>query len=229
MKLSKENIAAVADLKPGYKLGQADVAILQEMARRQLAAEAQEPVAYIIQDAEERRRGRPGFLSYDGGISKEDINEYEINITPLYTAPPVAQPVQDANYQQLSDLYHAQEKRLFKIAQRIKGPSFDKYAHSPSQAIDVLEAAIFGEHEACRDAMLKQPSTIQTSGSAVSFGEIKQPASKSLQVPKGWKLLPVEPTEAMLDEFDLIIDYGAEDSKDAWSRLLAAAPQPESD
>ncbi|CBA28898.1 hypothetical protein AB8W27_15080 [Cronobacter turicensis] len=60
---------------------------------------------------------------------------------PLYTAPPVP----DERYQQLSELYHAQEKRLFKLAQRIKGPTFDKYAHSPSQAIDVLEAAVFGE------------------------------------------------------------------------------------
>ncbi|HCC6092539.1 hypothetical protein [Citrobacter freundii] len=58
-------------------------------------------------------------------------------------------------YRHLSELYHSQEKRLFKLAQRIKGPSFDKYAHSPSQAIDVLEAAIFGDNEdACRDAML---------------------------------------------------------------------------
>ncbi|OIN39167.1 hypothetical protein AO411_2025265 [Salmonella enterica subsp. enterica serovar Sarajane] len=59
------------------------------------------------------------------------------------------------NYQHLSELYHAQEKRLFKIAQRIKGPAFEKYAHSLSQAIDVLESAIFGEHEEpSRSAML---------------------------------------------------------------------------
>lgn len=49
------------------------------------------------------------------------------------------------HHQHLNELYHAQEKRLFKLAQRIKGPSFDKYAHSPSQAIDVLETAIFGQ------------------------------------------------------------------------------------
>ncbi|MER3171347.1 DUF551 domain-containing protein [Salmonella enterica subsp. enterica serovar Chester] len=56
----------------------------------------------------------------------------------------------------LSELYHAQEKRLFKLAQRIKGQAFDKYSHSPSQAIDVLEAAIFGENEdASRAAMLR--------------------------------------------------------------------------
>ncbi|MDQ5603491.1 DUF551 domain-containing protein, partial [Klebsiella pneumoniae] len=63
-------------------------------------------------------------------------------------------PVVPDDYQRLRELYHAQEKRLFKIAQRIKGPAFDKYSHSPSQAIDVLEGAIFGEDGACRAAML---------------------------------------------------------------------------
>lgn len=72
--------------------------------------------------------------------------------------------VPDESYQQLSELYHAQEKRLFKIAQRIKGPAFDKYSHSPSQAIDVLEVAIFGDDESCRAAMLaaapQSPGTV---------------------------------------------------------------------
>lgn len=71
---------------------------------------------------------------------------------PLYTAPPVP----DERYQQLSELYHAQEKRLFKLAQRIKGPTFDKYAHSSSQAIDVLEAAVFGETDKPKSEMSQQ-------------------------------------------------------------------------
>ncbi|MDI6469446.1 hypothetical protein QL203_16900 [Cronobacter malonaticus] len=86
---------------------------------------------------------------------KENGNECRV----LYTAPP-AQPVAvpDEHYQNLSELYHAQEKRLFKLAQRIKGHAFDKYSHSSSQAIDVLEAAIFGESdEAFRAAMLAAP------------------------------------------------------------------------
>lgn len=48
-------------------------------------------------------------------------------------------------------------------------------------------------------------------------------------IPDGYVVVPVEPTMAMLDEFDSIIDYGAEDSKDAWSRLIAAAPQQEAE
>ncbi|HHU0638065.1 TPA: hypothetical protein ACT912_003229 [Enterobacter hormaechei subsp. xiangfangensis] len=48
-------------------------------------------------------------------------------------------------------------------------------------------------------------------------------AGNSPVIPDGWVMVPIEPTIAILDEFDSIIDYGAEDSKDAWSRLLAAA------
>jgi len=54
------------------------------------------------------------------------------------------------------------------------------------------------------------------------FQIIAPPAPR---VSDGYALVPVEPTMAVLDEFDSIIDHGAEDSKDAWSRLLAAAQQ----
>lgn len=85
-------------------------------------------------------------------------------IERLYTAPPAPVSVPDERYQHLSELYHAQEKRLLKLAQRIKGPSFDKYAYSPSQAIDVLESAIFGERkdEDCRAAMLQGSEPVTT-------------------------------------------------------------------
>lgn len=121
-----------------------------------LASLEAEAVAYIIQDADARSRGEKGILRYFANISDEDINEYQITVTPLYTAPTAPVSVPDERYQHLSELYHAQEKRLFKLAQRIKGPAFDKYAHSPSQAIDVLESALFGENdEDCRAAMLQ--------------------------------------------------------------------------
>ncbi|MFV8849680.1 hypothetical protein ABQ359_22195 [Serratia fonticola] len=55
-----------------------------------------------------------------------------------------------ADYQHLkhvSESYFAVEKRLFDLAQRLKGPSFDHYAYSLHQAIDVLDKEIFGESE----------------------------------------------------------------------------------
>lgn len=52
-------------------------------------------------------------------------------------------------------------------------------------------------------------------------------------VPEGWRLVPVEPTEAMkqagelaLDVRGLVVDH--DDAADAWVAMLAAAPSPES-
>ena len=72
-----------------------------------------------------------------------------------------------------------------------------------------------------RDAV----DTIRNSGIAIDGEKIlaERDALNSPVIPDGWVAVPVEPTIAILDEFDSIIDYGAEDSKDAWSRLLAAA------
>ncbi|MGJ3665001.1 DUF3850 domain-containing protein [Klebsiella pneumoniae] len=50
-------------------------------------------------------------------------------------------------------------------------------------------------------------------------------AGNSPVIPDGYVMVPIKPTMEILDEFDSIIDYGAEDSEDAWRRLLAAAPQ----
>lgn len=166
MTLSKLIESEVADFFAGFGgLGEPDIQsgeAQQQLTTRLLSLlerwerDKQEPVGYIVQDKYERQNDQTGHLSLSHVskyVSDEDIIEHEITCTPLYTAPLVP----DVNYQQLSDLYHAQEKRLFKIAQRIKGPAFDKYAYSPSQAIDVLEVAIFGESkDDCRAAALDQ-------------------------------------------------------------------------
>ncbi|MGM8450833.1 hypothetical protein ACS6GG_22390 [Enterobacter bugandensis] len=108
---------------------------------------------------------------------------------------PAPVSVPDERYQHLSELYHAQEKRLFKLAQRIKGSAFDKYAHSPSQAIDVLESEIFGEREdeACRAAMLQGAEnaesrcTIQAAPNLDSSPKIAESrCSNSPVIPDGW-------------------------------------------
>ncbi|WP_316391880.1 hypothetical protein [Citrobacter farmeri] len=115
----------------GYAMADA-VKVIDEL----LAGRKAEPVGTF-------RKGPCGYYA-----------SFHEDAVPLYTAPPATVVLDE--YRHLSELYHAQEKRLFKLAQRIKGPSFDKYAYSPSQAIDVLEAVIFGEYaDSCRAAMLQ--------------------------------------------------------------------------
>jgi hypothetical protein len=103
-----------------------------------------------IAEYEANRDELPFGLDTNSAI---ELQAFKLALASL-EAEPVSVP--DERYRHLSDIYHAQEKRLFKLAQRIKGSSFDKYAHSTSQAIDVLESAIFGDSEdACRAAMLQ--------------------------------------------------------------------------
>ncbi len=135
-------------------------------------------------------------------------NDYEFRV--LYDVSPA--PAVPDDYQHLKnvrELYHKQEDRLFSLAQRIKGASFDKYSHVPSQAIDVLEREIFGDDgDACRAAMLAQP------------------------VSGGYKLVPAEPTEDMIaaamncDD----VSFNADETfcvnfGNIYAAMLAAAPE----
>lgn len=72
-----------------------------------LASLEAEPVAYIIQDADARSRGEKGILRYFANISDEDINEYQITVTPLCTAQPAPVSV-PAAYEHTEDFseYH---------------------------------------------------------------------------------------------------------------------------
>lgn len=193
-----------------------------------LASLEVEPVAWIV-------HARTGDqLTTDGGYVANAEGILGLHSTPLYTAPQAPVSVPDEHYQNLSVLYHAQEKRLFKIAQRIKGPSFDKYAYSPSQAIDALESAIFGEREDdCRAAMLQGAEPVPT----------------AYKLPEGWVAVPVEPTEDMIvNGFESEPDESFSDEKEweeyeamsgcqqaahraklCWAAMIAAAPQQEAE
>jgi hypothetical protein len=86
MKLPTEAIAGVADLKAGYTLGHADVAILKALAAELLAVrEAQRvPVAWTseanLELVSAKIPGNLEFMSGDKSVYKKPI--------PLYTAPP---------------------------------------------------------------------------------------------------------------------------------------------
>ena len=78
--INKQAVQAVADLKAGYTLGHADVAILNELARIALASLEAEPVAWLLSGG-----GAKNNVSFDSGNAYADpLRE----VTPLYTAPP---------------------------------------------------------------------------------------------------------------------------------------------
>ncbi|EJN0649467.1 DUF550 domain-containing protein [Salmonella enterica] len=135
--LSKEALEAAAD--PSDPLEWADMQfLLWDAQRRAGISDEQITQAMVEKLAVNKQRGWP---EPEDGEPRLHIKEQPAPVAP------------DERCQHLSELYHAQEKRLFKLAQRIKGPTFDKYSHSLSQAIDVLELAIFGEsEEPCRAA-----------------------------------------------------------------------------
>ncbi len=235
MTLSKiiEQLKAADQNKSGmFELGEDVMCALVDLLERR-ERDKQEPVGYaFFSEVELMLTNR----MVGGMLSVRKIGE-----CPLYAAPPVATisnsadfaidevshvtapKVPDANYQQLSEIYHAQEKRLFKIAQRIKGPSFDKYAYSPSQAIDVLEVAIFGE------------SNDDGSAAALNQTHGKQPAINSPAIPDGWVIVPIDPTWSMLSADGCSKHHDGqecshhENRKRIWRAMLDAAPKQESE
>lgn len=193
--------------------------IAHRMAVELLAAMDSEPVAWTwhyreqwhVTNDEERARD----LTWDG-----------IKVEPLYRHAQPAPVVPDESYQQLSELYHAQEKRLFKIAQRIKGPTFDKYSHTPSQALDVLEAVIFGEDDACRAAMLQELQKSAGAEATCRSNENVQDlqVDNSPVIPDGYVMVPKEPTEAMINAWlSEVANWRGHVA--GYKAMLAAAPQ----
>lgn len=144
-----EILSKAAAQSDGGNLGYA-MADAVKVINGTIAAFDAEPVAWryrYVHTPKTEEHGSPFTTEWKLCDSEDECNPSDcFERQPLYTAPS-APLVQGEHYQHLSDLYHSQEKRLFKLAKRIKGTSFDKYAHSPSQAIDVLEAAIFGKKE----------------------------------------------------------------------------------
>ncbi|MCX3172914.1 DUF551 domain-containing protein [Escherichia coli] len=94
--ITKQAVQAVADLKAGYTLGHADVAILNELARIALASlEAEEsgrnPVlAYADSYRDMAKQGVESIPVWSV------ITDLERNIAPLYSAPPAPVSVPDA-------------------------------------------------------------------------------------------------------------------------------------
>ncbi len=126
----------------------------------------------------------------DGSIGSDELEEIKVGLRAALcnvTAQPA--PAVPDDYQHLKnvqELYHSQEERLFSLAQRIKGASFDKYSHSTAQAIDVLEREIFGDDgDACRAAMLENIDKPAPQLDSVVTRHADQPVSRGYKLEGG--------------------------------------------
>lgn len=88
MKIIKQEVQAVADLKAGYTLGHADVAILNELARIALASLEAEPVAWAHRLINKRNGVVHPWVYGSAEACPSEGDIFNIEVMPLYTAPP---------------------------------------------------------------------------------------------------------------------------------------------
>ncbi|EHF4930296.1 hypothetical protein CLJ31_001347 [Enterobacter hormaechei] len=209
--IDKHAVQAVADLKAGYTLGHADVAILNELARIALASLEAETVAWLLSGG-----GAKNNVSFDSGNAYADpLRE----VTPLYIAPPAPVSVPD-------------EFAIFDAAIDIcrKSDAIDEHAWNHG----VL--AVMHAFSDCRAAMLKhsEPFIVTSDHRMMEMPQVEainavtamlqgaEPVSNRDELPDGWVLVPVEPTHEMLEAGDE--QFG---TYDVYRRMIAAAPQQE--
>jgi len=137
--IDKQAVQAVADLKAGYTLGHADVAILNELASIALASLEAEPVAWIV-------HARTGDqLTADGGYVANVEGILGLHSTPLYTTPPapVSAPL----------AIHDED---FEKALSVLNDTLDDCGDSERGLLLALDkAGIEVRSDACRAAMLQ--------------------------------------------------------------------------
>lgn len=198
---------------------------LRELARIALASLEAEPVgAFHI--AEQQVDGTSDYLK-DG--------EWPIDngIIEVYAAPPA--PVSVPAAMEIDDDFDSafeHGKAVGWNAYRAAMLQAEPVSNSDELPLDYLQGHKDGLEWAAQLAEANHPQTgdwLYDDPIDLARAIRKGPDMPTVQggnspvTPDGWVMVPVEPTIAILDEFDSIIDYGAEDSKDAWSRLLAAA------
>lgn len=127
---------------------------------------------------------------------------------------------------------HAWDANIYKGHQAVPFMNYnslarivDKYRTPPAPVVP--EALLSAMEEVLRISDREHEAWNKVKIGIASYRAAMLQAGNSPVSQDGWMLVPKEPTMAMLDEFDSIIDHGAEDSKDAWSRLISAAPQQE--
>ncbi|HCW3507623.1 hypothetical protein AAHW68_14130 [Klebsiella pneumoniae] len=227
-KLTKERLLEIAEdgfLKHGES---------KELARMALAEKASEPVILyrernpyngLTTGWQELTENEFSFLKENTGENAEFLTLYR-HAQQAPVAPAVSDDIGEIRVGRLPTMNQDDYPGLgdWWVQLRI-GEDSDEvlarvYGATPQEANNRAEAL------ACRAAMLHAGnSPAQSDCCPAQNSVVLAQSGNSPAIPDGYVLVPKEATKGILDEFDSIIDYGAEDSVDAWHRLLAAATQ----
>lgn len=185
--LTKEQqVQAIYDLKVGYTLGHADIAILKAMARQLLASMEREPVAWMITDIETGER-----------IICRDRSDIEGPCQPLYSAPQLPQPTMPETLPCPVMLEPG-----FRFGKGVRTQTMLDALQRRAEYYAELEA-MSPERRADHDAGMKgfaamlhgdrRDLTHPVDPQIAAYEKIMEQA-----VPDGWVTVPVEPTEGMV-------------------------------
>lgn len=152
--IDKHAVQAVADLKAGYTLGHADVAILNELARIALASIEAEPVAMRWRYLPDGIHGMGEWNYRDQGYI-DTLNAYHLSRQKelLYTAPPVPVSV-PAAYEHTEDFSEYHEGWNACRAAMLQGAGNSPVIPNDvrrmdwlvSKTVDVREPMVYGSH-----------------------------------------------------------------------------------
>ncbi|HBA4213218.1 TPA: DUF551 domain-containing protein [Escherichia coli] len=203
------------------------------LARIALASLEAEPVAWAHRLINKRNGVVHPWVYGSAEACPSEGDIFNIEVMPLYTAPPA--PVSVPAAMEIDDDFDSafeHGKAVGWNAYRAAMLQAEPVSNSDELPLDYLQGHKDGLEWAAQLAEANHPQTgdwLYDDPIELARAIRKGPDMPTVQgsnspvIPDGWVMVPVEPTIAILDEFDSIIDYGAEDSKDAWSRLLAAA------
>lgn len=203
------------------------------LARIALASLEAEPVAWAHRLINKRNGVVHPWVYGSAEACPSEGDIFNIEVMPLYTAPPA--PVSVPATMEIDDDFDSafeHGKAVGWNAYRAAMLQAEPVSNSDELPLDYLQGHKDGLEWAAQLAEANHPQTgdwLYDDQIDLARAIRKGPDMPTVQggnspvIPDGWVMVPVEPTIAILDEFDSIIDYGAEDSKDAWSRLLATA------
>ncbi|EOU4263530.1 hypothetical protein ACOJIP_002188 [Escherichia coli] len=230
--IDKQAVQAVADLKAGYTLGHADVAILNELARIALASLEAEPVAWAHRLINKRNGVVHPWVYGSAEACPSEGDIFNIEVMPLYTVPPA--PVSVPAAMEMDDDFDSafeHGKAVGWNAYRAAMLQAEPVSNSDELPLDYLQGHKDGLEWAAQLAEANHPQTgdwLYDDPIDLARAIRKGPDMPTVQAgnspvtPDGWVMVPEDPTHEMLEAGDE--QFG---TYDVYRRMIEAAPKLE--